>query len=165
MKKIILFSALALFLSAMGGCEKDEKKTVKRDGKLEIRNFSRTDCKQDADYIGNLAQESKKEYLELKSDGKYLKVKHINAQFNCCPEEIVVTSKISNNTIYIDENEKSHACDCICDYDLDYEIGELDYSNYYVVLTKLKAPFSYKEFELDFNANVNKRIYVEYKNK
>ncbi len=161
MKKIILFNLITLLLFATIGCEKEENKTVKREGKLEIKNFSRTDCKQNADYIGSVAQESKKEYLELKSVGKYLKVKHINAQFNCCPEEIFITSKISNDTIYIDEDEKSHACNCICDYDLDYEIGKVDYGNYYVVLTKLKSPFSYLEFKLDFNENLNNRIYVE----
>ncbi len=105
MKKLILFSALALLLSAMGGCEKDEKKTAKREGKLEIKKFSHTDCQGSPYYVESNIQKRKEEYLELKADRNYLKVKHINALFNCCPGSIRVTSKISNDTIYIREKE------------------------------------------------------------
>ncbi len=162
MKKLLLFGVIALFLSVMGGCEKEQKKTVKRKEKLEIKNFSHTDCKKSAYYIEKSNQRSREEYLELKADRKYLRVRHIDALLNCCPEEIIATSKISNDTLYIREKEKSpHGCDCACLYDLDYKIGKLDYTKYYVVLTMRRSKEPYLEFELDFNENYNNTIYIK----
>ncbi len=155
MKKIIFFSAIALLVLATMSCNKEENKTIiTKQGKLNVKNLSYGDCK------SNSLKSTKKEYLELIADGKYLKIKHVNSVFNCCPGEISVNSKISNDTIFIDENEKEHACNCICNYDLNYKIGTLEYGKYTVILNKLHTPFI--KFYLDFNPNTNKIININH---
>jgi parallel beta-helix repeat protein len=58
-----------------------------------------------------------------------LLLKHVNAIFNCCPEiETQVT--ITENTITIQEIEIEGLCDCMCTYDLDYQISNLPAGQY-----------------------------------
>ncbi len=52
MKRIILFSIIAIFISATIGCEKDEKKKIKKEDEVNFKN-----CK---DYS---EKEKKKEYI------------------------------------------------------------------------------------------------------
>jgi hypothetical protein len=63
--------------------------------------------------------------IEYQYDGvSTLILKHVNAGFNCCPE---ITTEISfaGDTITIEEIELSGDCDCLCLFDLDYEIIDL----------------------------------------
>lgn len=55
-----------------------------------------------------------------------LQLKHTNAVFNCCPDSVGGEVQIDGNTITIDEMEVlTTPCDCICPYDVDYEITNL----------------------------------------
>ncbi len=130
--------------------------------KLNVKKFSHTDCKSHAKSAYKY-KSAKKEYLELSSDGKYLKIKHINAKFNCCPGKIFITSKISKNIIFIDEDETLHDCNCVCDYDLDYKVGPLKYKKYLIVMTQMKDPVPYKKIDLNFNSNTKKIVNIENK--
>ncbi len=159
MKKIFFLSAIALLIITNVSCDKE-----KNNNSFGVHNLSYSDCKSNNNTkTQKVEQTSQKEYLELKANDKYLKINHINAEFNCCPGKILVTSKISNDTIFIDENETEHTCNCICNYDVTYEVGKLDYGKYHIVLTKLKAPFSYKEFDLNFNSNTSEVININNK--
>jgi hypothetical protein len=51
-----------------------------------------------------------------------LLLKHINAGFNCCPEEIKGKVSIINDSVIIKESEKDGLCDCLCLFDLDYTL-------------------------------------------
>jgi hypothetical protein len=55
-----------------------------------------------------------------------LRLKHINAAFNCCPGDITADISIANDTITIVEREEQSMCDCSCLYDLEFEIGNLE---------------------------------------
>jgi hypothetical protein len=66
------------------------------------------------------------ECLEYQYNGRdTLALRHINAGFNCCPGEITADIKFSGNAITINEMEAEQACDCLCLFDLDYEIINL----------------------------------------
>ena len=62
-----------------------------------------------------------------------LYINHINAGFNCCPEEIVSEIHIEGDTIRIREWETEGLCDCLCLFDLKYEIRNIEPGTYTVV--------------------------------
>ncbi len=66
------------------------------------------------------------ECLEYDCDGKgTLRLKHVNAGFNCCPGTISAEIVISEGEIRIREDESSALCDCNCLFDLDYAFSHL----------------------------------------
>jgi hypothetical protein len=72
--------------------------------------------------------------VEYYYDGENtLLLKHINAGFNCCPDQILANITIQGNTITIQENESlepSGGCDCLCLFDVDYQISNLSPGEY-----------------------------------
>jgi hypothetical protein len=50
---------------------------------------------------------------------------HINAGFNCYPGEITADIVFNGNIITITEKERDSAADCICLYDLEYNLENL----------------------------------------
>ena len=55
-----------------------------------------------------------------------LQLKHINAVFNCCPDSVGGDVQIDGHAITISEAEVlTMPCDCICPFDVDYEITNL----------------------------------------
>ncbi len=131
----------------MVGCDDKENSRKSREENYEIRDFSHTECKPRSK-SGNL-----REYLELKAENKYLRIRHINAEFNCCPKELLINSKINNDTIFVYQNEKESSCNCVCKYDLNYKVGPLEYKTYHFVLNHMNSVLI--EFDLDFDANTN----------
>ncbi len=152
MRKLIFFSAIALWIFAATGCDKEE---VELKDHISVSNLSHAGCK------NNTQKSTKKEYIRLKAKGKYLGIEHINADFNCCPGKIFAGSKISNDTIFINEDETEHACDCVCKYDLTYELGILVYRKYHIIFRQFN--WTVAEFNLDFNSKTNKIIYITHK--
>ncbi len=64
-----------------------------------------------------------------------LHIRHVNDLFNCCPDYLYANITIDNNYIYIEEWEAigpSGGCDCICLYELEYEIVNLPPGEYTV---------------------------------
>ena len=89
------------------------------------RLTGRTDCK---GMLGMSAGEPRgtlvenRECVEYDYDGKSaLRLRHVNAGFNCCPEEITATFLLTGGEIRIKEKEASALCDCLCLYDIGYE--------------------------------------------
>ena len=92
------------------------------------RLVSRTDCKGSgaSDPGAAAAPTSSQECAEYDYNGQgVLKLKHVNAGFNCCPGTISATVEVSAGVILIKEKESSSLCDCSCLYDLNYEIAGL----------------------------------------
>ena len=92
------------------------------------RLVGRTGCKSfgTPDPGAATAPTSSQECAEYDYDGRsVLKLKHVNAGFNCCPGTISATIEVSAGVIVIKEKESSSLCDCDCLYDLDYEIAGL----------------------------------------
>ena len=56
--------------------------------------------------------------------GGLLLLNHVNTAFNCCPE-FEAGIEVEGNSITVTEDEISGDCDCICLFDLHYEIIDL----------------------------------------
>lgn len=88
------------------------------------RLVGRTDCKSSggSNPGAAAAPTSSQECVEYDYDGKSaLRLKHVNAGFNCCPGTISADVVAEGGEIRIKEMESSSLCDCSCLYDLDYE--------------------------------------------
>jgi hypothetical protein len=89
------------------------------------RLISRTNCKSSLPTNSQAAETSRvasQECVEYIFDGKsVLRLKHVNAGFNCCPGTVSADIQITAGGIRIKEKESSSLCDCNCLYDLDYE--------------------------------------------
>lgn len=78
--------------------------------------------------------------IEYQYDGvSVLLLKHVNAGFNCCPDEILADITIEDNVITIEENEslESGGCDCLCLFDVDYQINNLPPGEYTIRINGL----------------------------
>ena len=67
-----------------------------------------------------------KDCIEYQYDGENVfSIKHINAGFNCCADEIRAIVNIQDSIITIEEREYFSVgpCHCLCLFDLDYAIG------------------------------------------
>ncbi len=65
-------------------------------------------------------------------EGGILKLNHINAGFNCCPEQIVVDIQVVGDTILIEESEINGMCFCLCLFDLEMQINYLEPGEYLI---------------------------------
>jgi len=63
-------------------------------------------------------------------ESKKLSLKHLNAGFNCCPESLWCTVVYRNDTIIVQEYEKSLGCKCNCLYDLNLELEDIEPGKY-----------------------------------
>ena len=109
--------------SALMSCSSDSDDTVDNQKEIELKNFSNTGCKNR--YMSRAEDDSKEiiEYSVL-HDG-YLYIYHRNVFFNCCPGTIGADIQVEDNKIIIGEYETEDECDCVCPYDLGYEVGPL----------------------------------------
>jgi len=89
-------------------------------------------------------------------NSKTLSLKHINAGFNCCPENIFCTVSFNstNNSITIEEFEGAALCDCNCLYDLNIEISEIQAKQYQIIIIEPYIQDQQKfEFDIFLNSN------------
>jgi hypothetical protein len=66
-----------------------------------------------------------------------LLIAHVNAGFNCCTEEVTAEITVENDTITIVEAEIGAPCDCICLFDVNYEIQNLTPGRYVIKIIGL----------------------------
>jgi hypothetical protein len=132
---------------------------------VEIIEIEKLGSIEDNHIIGNLVNyssckefftnyQSSEDCIEYEYDGEnILLLTHINAAFNCCPE-IAVNISISNDTIQIEEIEISGSCNCVCLYDLNYEIKELKPGNYTIKVIESDIPLGEEmlEFKVDLSS-------------
>jgi len=62
-----------------------------------------------------------------------LTITHSGASFNCCADVYAVIN-INENNINIEEKEGGEACYCQCLYQLEYEITDLPFGDYNIIL-------------------------------
>jgi hypothetical protein len=86
------------------------------------------------------------------AENRKLTVKHVNAGFNCCPDELYCAFSLISDTIVINESEKSALCNCNCLFDLDMEITGVDARKYQVkVIEPYAADIEKLLFEIDLD--------------
>lgn len=73
-----------------------------------------------------------------------LTLQHLNDLFNCCPGELLAEITVENGVISIIETEslEGGGCDCVCLFDLDYEITNLPPGEYTI---RIDNPYYYNE--------------------
>lgn len=129
----ILCVMVCMGLVIIGGCKKSVESQLIPTGAL----LDATDCKQFlANTSGSLdefAPDQHDDCIEYQYNGTdTLTLMHINAGFNCDPGEITANIEINGNVITITEIESQQGADCLCLFDLDYEIINLPSGEYSV---------------------------------
>jgi hypothetical protein len=74
--------------------------------------------------------------IQYNYSNKVLHIKHINAGFNCCPDKISFKASVSDTIIGVDEKESKALCDCMCLFDLDYDIREVERKRYWITFNE-----------------------------
>jgi hypothetical protein len=148
MKTPVICSFLLILTFAVTSCKKEFP-----DDPLALKDLSVSDCKTKGDNSKGVEQE----YITLKTvDDYYLLFNHFNSIFNCEPGEITVSVEITSNEISITEKESTAMANCVCPYDLEFELGPLQYGSY--ILKFKKGGLIFKEYTLNFKKSTDIRI-------
>jgi len=142
---LIKLLPIVLLLIFIPSCETEPELTG---GLLDVSGIKHTDCKAFKSLTSN-----KQDCVEYETiDGNYLKINRINVAFNCCIDEVNISSSIDQNqSITVTETEKcATPCDCICLYDLEYTLGPLEFGTYTLYIVEEYADTM--SIEIDFSA-------------
>jgi len=91
-------------------------------------------CKQPGETRGGSPVRSTQDCIEYQYlGGGQLLLDHVNTAFNCCPE-FEAGIEVIGDAIVITEDETWGECDCICLFDLSYEIAGLAPGVYHVTV-------------------------------
>lgn len=137
MKLNLICSCFAAMCAAfvVSSCSSDDEGTTT----VNVRNVYTTGCKTEGQpsQAGSATTRSPfgAEYVEYKSktDG-YVYINHANVSYNCCSEEIDVTLTVTGNRISVVEKETDTSCNCLCPFDVSYEVGPLKAGKYILVI-------------------------------
>ena len=119
---------------------------------LSINLTGKSECKSNKSAGINQSVTNSQSCIEYSFDQatQKLTLKHINAGFNCCPESISCTVTFKNDSIIIQESEKSPRCNCDCLYDLDMEVDGVEAGKYQIHIIESYIGSQDKlSFELD----------------
>jgi hypothetical protein len=127
----LLFSACSNNSTGAGDTESPAGRTVGHTGCKTILSSSTS---------GNAATDQA--CLDYAYDGQSgLQLRHVNAVFNCCPDSVGGEIRIENHTITIDESEwLSNPCDCVCPFDVDYQVVDLPPGVYTIRVNEMYLP-------------------------
>jgi len=121
--------------------------------------IKRTSCKDNFKSASKITPDSLS-CIDYYFDGENkLTIKHINAGFNCCPESLWCKVSVKNDSIIVQEFEKSALCDYNCLYDLDMGVTGVAAKKY---LLKFIEPYCGEQekliFEIDLT-NIKKGLF------
>lgn len=154
-KKVkIVFSLfiLSLCLSILiAGCQEEDN----INNEIKIKDFNYVGCK-DEDTLEKSTSTQQINYKVV--DGNYLVIKHENAWFNCCFDELTTNVELDSISIIFTEDETNPSCDCICRYDIECKIGPLKYGEYQFVLKRSSAIMF--EFSLLLNSSTDSTFVI-----
>jgi hypothetical protein len=158
-KSLMAFLLSMFCLLFMQSCLTDQ--SLEPEGALVSFNGCKTFSAGTYSAEGQDSQDSGQECLEYSYDGNVLRIKHINAVFNCCIETIVGSVSIEGNIITLESDdvlENGQGCYCNCLYDVDFEIRDL-VPDIYIILC---STFT-NAMEIDLNESGN-GLYCEPRN-
>lgn len=154
---LLLFGAIIVLITS---CRENEEDSNNFTGKL----IAQTDCKNNTKSAKTADNQSCAEYTFDKQK-HLLKIKHINAGFNCCPEKLYAEIWLNNDSIYIQEFEQAALCRCNCLYDLEFEISGVEQKSYYLIFIE---PYAKNQkqlaFDIDLNSSATGKFCVTRKN-
>lgn len=142
-KKISSICTLLACIAAFAACGNDDGDAGSA-GWVNVKNVYTTGCK--TTETANASQKTRsffedmgyKEYVEYTSkDNGYVHVTHHNALFNCCSDVIDVDVSQGLGSIIVTETENNYAiCNCICPFDVSFELGPMEMGHEYNVVIK-----------------------------
>lgn len=153
MKTILNLILLTIFIFLLPSCENEENSEKPSTLTGELSSYS--DCKSlKTVQVENDTPDSLScvEY-SFDPNTNLLTIQHINAGFNCCPENLYCDVTLNNDTIIIQEFESDGFCDCNCLYDLDIELNGIDSKKYQV---KFIEPYATSNDEINFEIDLSK---------
>lgn len=156
MKHLILIPILLLSMAALPACsEEDESTNPTNEHNPGIELQHATECKVFDKAVGVGSLPSSESCLEYSYDfrTRTLAFTHLNAAFNCCPGELAVNMTLEENIITIIEREQEAGCFCLCLYDLDFAIHDLNPGSYRIVVIEpyLKDEDAALSFSVDLH--------------
>ena len=137
---VVAAGVLSLLLLVIGCTDEITNGTGPGEPGLSGLVTGHTDCKEfvgDAAYVDISEDKSCIDYVY---DGQgTLTLKHVNAGFNCCPDILDADISLVGDTLVIEEHESlmHGGCDCLCLFDLDMEVKNLDPGRYYIKVIEL----------------------------
>ncbi|MBU1219152.1 hypothetical protein KKF34_06000 [Myxococcota bacterium] len=140
-----LISFLVTITLMLTGCENSETESNNSNNTNNnniIVDYDHTECKNgekksltDFDFSGF-------ECIYYNYDGSgNLEMSHINAIFNCCPDDTLGLTgdvTVSGTSIGIVESDNGGNCNCMCPYDLHYDISNLPSGNYMITFNSFE---------------------------
>ncbi|MCF6366684.1 MAG: hypothetical protein L3J35_10835 [Bacteroidales bacterium] len=141
-KLIIVFLVIITF-----ACD---NKISTEDGKLITHSL----CKNGK----NLVYETNETCVEYSynTESKTLNLKHINTAFNCCPGKLYCDISVKNDTIILEEIERKQDCNCLCLYDMEADVYNIEAKSY--VIKYIEPYIGYYDeliFEIDLSVNIS----------
>ncbi len=108
------------------GTSCDDKQEPTQTGSPEPNYVSHSECKNKKS--GSTGEDKSQDCItySYQADAKMLTLTHKNAAFNCCPDSITVDFSFIGDTIILSEAETNGDCDCLCVFDLNFTIGNLE---------------------------------------
>ncbi|MFA6806092.1 MAG: hypothetical protein WCR29_01600 [Bacteroidales bacterium] len=123
---LLIVICMVVSLFTFIGCKDKEENnnTITKNKILSLSN-----CKDNNAKDGNEYEYS----FSYNVVGNTLYIDKVNQYYNCCADTITISSNISNDTLYIFENEyPMAACNCICPRDINYSITNIPSGEYAV---------------------------------
>lgn len=131
-KNITILVITICLLILMPGCKRTAVFSPE-DAEGRLLYYEGCKSSQERRNSGDLLIHGVQECIEYEYDGEStLLLKHINAVFNCCPENIVADIKFIEHVIHIEEREMNGICDCLCHYDLIYRLDNVTPGEYII---------------------------------
>lgn len=132
--------AFGLVMLLAPGCGENETTTETITSQSAGALVRTTGCKSlDSGSEAALTAAENESCIRYQYDGQgVLSLKHVNAGFNCCPI-IAADVSVDDNTITIEERETlDHGgCECLCLFDLDFEIDNVSPGMYTIDVVEL----------------------------
>lgn len=115
MKKILYILFIGFALGFICSCKDNTQDPS------ALRSITHSNCK------NTIMDDTKQDCIRFEYDGEdVLKIFHINAGFNCCPDHFNIPVKLVGDRIIIDEKVVGGLCDCNCLYDLTYTLSGIE---------------------------------------
>ncbi|MBN2724988.1 MAG: hypothetical protein JXR95_13040 [Deltaproteobacteria bacterium] len=160
MKKYLI---LPLFVFIIGGCDDSETNTNNNvnnntNSSDVTVEYSHTGCKGTDKNLSDYSF-SGFECVYYNYDEEILQISHVNAIFNCCPDETLGLTgdlTVDGTQLTLTESDNGGNCNCVCPYDLSYDISGLENGSY----TLGVEPFS-QLLELDLNSSTEDIVCID----
>jgi len=138
---------LAMTISACGNGNEEEQ----NESFFQVRNIYNSGCKDNSMAKSTNSFVQEKETLVITGIGKgWIRVEHKNTLFNCCSDKVMVDISQEGNTITVNEEDNDQSCNCVCPFDVEFEVGSMEKSTYTLIIKKnglqlLKETFTYTD--------------------